>query len=94
MVAVHGHFGPGTTSAVRRYQARTGLRVSGVATPGTWHALRTGAPAQPRHHAKARHHAKDHSHGKAKPGRAHGKHHTKKSHPHKPGQPASKRHRG
>ncbi|MGZ8737292.1 MAG: glycoside hydrolase domain-containing protein [Nocardioides sp.] len=59
VVPVHGHFGPGTTNAVRRYQARTGLRVSGVATPGTWHALRTGAPPQPRHHAKA------HSHGKA-----------------------------
>jgi peptidoglycan hydrolase-like protein with peptidoglycan-binding domain len=41
-VAVHGHFGPGTTAAVARYQRRTGLRVTGVAAPSTWRALQDG----------------------------------------------------
>jgi hypothetical protein len=86
VVAVHGHFGPGTTNAVRRYQARTGLRVSGIATPGTWHALRTGASGQPRHHAQAPGHGK--AHGK----KAHGKKAHGKAKPHKVKHP--KRQRG
>ncbi len=73
-VAVHGHFGPGTVNAVRRYQARHGLRVSGVVSPGTWHALRTGAPVVRHHHA---HHAH----------RGHRGHHA--DHPKRPGKPAN-----
>ena len=71
-VPVHGHFGPGTTSALRRYQARHGLRVSGVVTPGTWHALRTGAPVVHRHHGG---HHRSHAHGKGKHHKKHGTHH-------------------
>lgn len=41
-VAVHGHFGPGTSQAVRRYQRRVDLRTTGVAGPSTWRALRAG----------------------------------------------------
>ncbi|MGN6578172.1 MAG: glycoside hydrolase domain-containing protein [Nocardioides sp.] len=58
-VPVHGHFGPGTVAKVARFQATRGLRVSGVVTPGTWHALRTGAPV---HHVRAKH---GHGHGMA-----------------------------
>lgn len=47
-VAVHGHFGPGTTVAVARYQRRTGLRVTGVAAPSTWRALQDGETVEPR----------------------------------------------
>ena len=98
VVAVHGHFGPGTTNAVRRYQARTGLRVTGVATPGTWHALKTGAAPQRRHHAKAHakaHHNKAHGHGKHPATQGPGKHREKHGHgkakPHRPKH--SKKHR-
>ena len=73
-VPVHGHFGPGTTSAVLRYQARHGLRVSGVVTPGTWHALRTAAPVVHRH----RSHHRSHGHGTGKHHKKHGAH--QKSH--------------
>lgn len=45
-VAVHGHFGPGTTAAVARYQGRAGLRVTGVAAPATWRALQDGETAE------------------------------------------------
>ena len=85
-VTVHGHFGPGTVNAVRRYQTRHGLRVSGVVTPGTWHALRTGAPVVRhhrghhggKHHGKpAHHHAAHQKHGHGKAGHKHGKPHTK-----------------
>ncbi|HET6634252.1 MAG TPA: glycoside hydrolase domain-containing protein [Streptomyces sp.] len=83
-VPVQGYFGPGTASAVARYQTRHGLRVSGVASPGTWHALRTGAPEVHRHHGKGHHgnghHAGRQHHGKAKHGQGHhaGKQHHKK----------------
>jgi hypothetical protein len=55
-VTIHGHFGPGTSAAVQRYQRRAGLRVTGVAASPTWRALqrgRIGAPDRPRGHAKA-----------------------------------------
>jgi hypothetical protein len=81
-VPVHGHFGPGTTSAVRRYQARHGLRVSGVVTPGTWHALRTGAPVVGGHH-RHRHPSHGHGHGTGKHQKKHGDH--KSHHKHGPG---------
>jgi peptidoglycan hydrolase-like protein with peptidoglycan-binding domain len=81
-VAVHGHFGPGTANAVRRYQARHGLRVSGVVTPGTWHALRTGAPVVRHHHkGHGKHHGK-HAHTKKA---GHAKHHGKQGKHQKPG---------
>jgi Domain of unknown function (DUF1906)/Putative peptidoglycan binding domain len=41
-VTVHGHYGPATSSAVQRYQRRTGLRVTGVAAHRTWRALQHG----------------------------------------------------
>lgn len=47
-IAVHGHFGPGTTAAVERYQRRTGLRVTGVAAPSTWRALQDGETVERR----------------------------------------------
>lgn len=95
-VGVHGHFGPGTTSAVRRYQQRTGLRVTGVVSPRTWHALRTGAPLD-RHRHKARAHGKGkhhqahqgkHHHATAKQAHAKAKHHAKSG---KHGKPHAKK---
>ncbi len=80
-VAVHGHFGPGTVSALCRYQARHGLRVSGVVTPGTWHALRTGAPVVRQHH---RGHRADHGKGH-RPGGHHAQHAKQQAHPQKHG---------
>ena len=67
-VTVHGHFGPGTSAAVQRYQRRAGLRVTGVAAGPTWQALGHGllhAKARPRRahqaqgtHSKANHRPK------------------------------------
>jgi hypothetical protein len=72
-VAVHGHFGPGTSQGVRRYQRRAGIRPTGVAGPATWRALRSGvlphhAKPSRKHHANAgkhhrRHHGHQHRHG-------------------------------
>jgi peptidoglycan hydrolase-like protein with peptidoglycan-binding domain len=91
---VRGHFGPGTVAKVARYQASRGLRVSGVVTPGTWHALRTGAPV---HRVRHEHHghkhgargAGKHGHGKAGHGKAghgagkgHDRHGGQKAHGH------------
>lgn len=63
-VAVHGHFGPATQVAVSRYQRRAGLDVTGVVSPATWRALRTGRlhdhPVRHGHKAGSRPHA----HGK------------------------------
>jgi peptidoglycan hydrolase-like protein with peptidoglycan-binding domain len=75
VVAVHGHFGPATTSAVLRYQARTGLRVTGVASPGTWRALRTGEVVHAKHAKKHRHGVgrDDHKGGKGGKDKKHGK---------------------
>jgi hypothetical protein len=75
-VPVRGHFGPGTVAKLARYQATRGLRVSGVVTPGTWHALRTGAPV---HHVRAKHvhgkgHGVRHGHGAAAKKHGAGKH--------------------
>lgn len=73
-VPVHGYFGPGTVNAVSRYQAHHGLRVTGVVTPGTWHALRTGAPVV-HHHKKSHRHGKHHTaHGHG--GKQHAAHHA------------------
>jgi peptidoglycan hydrolase-like protein with peptidoglycan-binding domain len=65
-VAVHGHFGPGTASAVRRFQDRAGLRVTGIVNPATWHALSTGDITQPkpkRPHGKGKAHRPPKRHG-------------------------------
>ncbi len=68
-VPAHGHFGPGTAATVARYQATRGLRVSGVVSPGTWHALRTGAPVHHKNRGHThRHGAGKHGHGAAKHG--------------------------
>jgi len=73
-VAVHGHFGPGTTVAVARYQRRTGLRVTGVAAPSTWRALQDGETVE-RRAAKGKSKSKA---GKGKAGK--GAKHTGKKH--------------
>lgn len=77
-VAVHGHFGPGTTAAVARYQRRTGLRVTGVAAPSTWRALQDGETVEHRAtgKGKSKSKTKKHSHKKAGP-KAGAKHHKK-----------------
>ena len=41
-VSVDGVFGPSTTGAVRRYQARVGLRRTGVVASDTWAKLQAG----------------------------------------------------
>ncbi len=81
-VPVHGYFGPGTAATVARYQATRGLRVSGVVTPGTWHALRTGAPVHHAHHTHHTHGHHTHAHRKGAHGHGHpaGKHAGKGSH--------------
>ncbi|HEX4812037.1 MAG TPA: peptidoglycan-binding protein, partial [Nonomuraea sp.] len=66
-VDVDGHFGPGTTAAVMRYQRRTGLRVTGVVAGATWRALQEGETAERR--VTTRHGGKG----------AHGKGHAKKN---------------
>jgi murein L,D-transpeptidase YcbB/YkuD len=38
---VDGHFGPGTQTAVKRFQQKQGLQPDGVVGPQTWSALRT-----------------------------------------------------
>jgi peptidoglycan hydrolase-like protein with peptidoglycan-binding domain len=93
-VPVHGHYGPPTVAAVARYQARHGLRVSGIVTPGTWHALRTGEPVHHQHRAKKRHgtddkhrhHTEEHGHHaknhEPHHGKAHHQHHGKAHHQH------------
>jgi peptidoglycan hydrolase-like protein with peptidoglycan-binding domain len=95
-VTVHGHFGPGTSAAVRRYQRRAGLRVTGVAAFPTWRALqhgRVGAPGRQGGHAKAsekraqrpgKQAAKQHG-----PGQTKAKHHQPKQ---KSQAPPAKRH--
>jgi hypothetical protein len=80
LVAVHGYYGPGTATAVARYQSRHGLRVSGVVTPGTWHALRTGEPVHHKHHAKKRHADKKHGHHATKHKKRQAKKHGAKKH--------------
>ncbi len=73
-VPVHGHFGPRTGHAVRRYQARAGLRVSGVLSPGTWRALRSGKVVKVRSKSvRPAKHGKSAKHGKAKRHRKGGK---------------------
>lgn len=82
-VAVHGHFGPATQVAVTRYQQRAGLRVTGVVSPATWHALRTGrlddhkSGAHPKRHDK---HAKKHAHKSAEKSGKKGKKSAAKRH--------------
>lgn len=103
-VAVHGHFGPGTTVAVERYQRRTGLRVSGVAAPATWRALQDGDTVERRAakgkagKGKAAKLGKRPKHAGTKHGQAakkhthakkHGKQHGK--HKHRHGKKATKR---
>lgn len=83
-VAVQGHFGPGTTVAVARYQRRTGLRVTGVAAPSTWRALQDGETVERRSETGqggGKGHAKKHAgkHGK-KHAAAKGKHRHAKKH--------------
>jgi peptidoglycan hydrolase-like protein with peptidoglycan-binding domain len=41
---VDGVYGPMTTSAVRAFQQRSGLKVDGVISPQTWAALRSPPP--------------------------------------------------
>jgi hypothetical protein len=56
-VRVTGVYGPGTVSAVRRYQRRTGQPDTGVVAHRTWRALAqgdTGHPRPHRHHARVR----------------------------------------
>jgi hypothetical protein len=101
-VPVRGHFGPGTVAKVARYQASRGLRVSGVVTPGTWHALRTGAPVhrvrheqhghKHGHKAHGAHEAGKHGHGKAGhgAGKSHDRHGGQKAHGHGHGKHAGK----
>jgi peptidoglycan hydrolase-like protein with peptidoglycan-binding domain len=83
-VAVHGHFGPGTTQHVRRYQRRVDLQPTGVVSPGTWRALRAGLlldhTKPERGHKKS--HAKDRKHhGHKSKGHKH-KAHKHKAHKH------------
>ena len=83
-VTVHGHFGPGTTAAVARYQRRTGLRVTGVAAPSTWRALQDGETVELRPAAKKDKGGKagkkkDAKGPKAGKGKAHAKEHGKKN---------------
>jgi hypothetical protein len=92
-VSVHGHFGPGTVSALCRYQAGHGLKVSGVVTPGTWRALRTGAPVVRPHHKGHKGHGGKHAgqgghggHGKRHAsGHGHGGHPKQHGHGKHPG---------
>ncbi len=39
---ISGVFGRGTDQALRTYQNRVGVKVSGVVNPNTWAALRSG----------------------------------------------------
>jgi len=68
-VAVRGHFGPGTTVAVERYQRRTGLRVTGVAAHSTWRALQDGDTVERRAAKLGKGSAKGGKHARGKAGK-------------------------
>ena len=75
---VTGYYGGRTGAAVRSYQARVGLRPTGVVAAPTWSALAHGKLSRPQHHrAHHKHHASHHrTHRKHRAHHAQPKHHT------------------